>query len=138
MGMETERDVIRQRLNTNWGSTTEISWEGFNLGPYTQKEGVEYIRPHIEDGISEWVSIAASVQKERKYGTLIIEVFTPIGTGDERGNRLCDLLIEDFSPYTSGGVRFDRRGFARDSGTDGLFHTWQVFLPYYRENVVSI
>lgn len=140
MSFETERDVIRQRLYSQWGSITEISWDGFNGSPYLKREGVEFIRPRVEDGESEWVGIAAGMRRERKYGTLVIDVFQPIGTGDERGVQLCDSLIAIFSPCSTGPVRFDRRGWAYDVGIDltmfGQFYVWRVFLPYYREATV--
>lgn len=138
MSQETERDVIRQRLNSSWGSTTAISWDGFNGKPFSRQEGVEFIRPRIEDGRSEWVGISAALRKERKFGTLLIEVMVPMGTGDERGNHLCDLLIEAFKAYTSGSVRFDERAFSLDMGADAPFYRWHVLAPYYREETVTI
>lgn len=135
MSMVTERAAIRVKLAAAWGSTTAIAWDGLNGPPYTRVDGTEFIRPRIEDGESSWAAISASVQRERKLGVVVVEVMTPSGTGDARGNALCDLLIGHFTRFTdpSGTVRFDRRGFAVDAGTDGTFHRWHVFLPYYRE-----
>lgn len=134
MGVSSERAVIRSRLSSSWGTITAIAWDGFNGPAYTRVDGTEFIRPRIEDGESEWVSVAWPTMLERKVATLIIEVYCPAGSGDSRGNQLCDVLIRLFSPYTSGSVRFDKRGFVVDAGTDGTFHRWHVMLPYYYES----
>jgi len=133
VSFETERDVIRQRLASSWGSTTAIAWDGFNLGTYAVQEGVPFIRPRIEDGESEFVAVASPTRRFRHYATLLVEVYRPTGEGDEAGNQNCDALIAAFAGYSSGGVSFMRRGTPMGPSPDGKFARWTVLLPYYRE-----
>lgn len=138
MSYETERDVIRQRFNSGWAATTAVDWSGFNGSSYDRSSGTEFVRPRCEDGEAQWVGIGGQYKRARKFGTLVVEVFQPAGTGEERGVQLCDSLIAIFTPYSSSGVSFMGRGFAQDVGSDGNFHKWIVFLPYYFEAVVPV
>lgn len=133
MSFTSERTVIRERLASEWGSATDIAWDGFNLGTYTVKEGVPFIRPRIEDGESEFVSVAAPTRRFRHYATLLIEVYRPTGEGDASGNAACDALIAAFAGFSSGGVTFMRRGTPMGPSVDGKFARWTVLLPYQRE-----
>jgi hypothetical protein len=47
VSFETERDVIRQRLASSWGSTTAIALDGFNLGTYAVQERVAVLVPGL-------------------------------------------------------------------------------------------
>lgn len=133
MSFETERDVIRQRLASAWGTTTAIAWDGFNGKAYDAQEGVPFIRPRIEDGASEFVAIAAPTRRFRHYATLVIEVYRPTAEGDEVGNQNADALIAAFNGYASSPVTFTARGTPLGPVPDGKFARWSVLLPYYRE-----
>jgi hypothetical protein len=134
VSLETERDVIRQRLVAQW-PTTAISWDGMNGAAYERQKGVAFIRPRVEAGDAEWVSISGATRKQRNYSTVVIEVYVPSASGSETAAQYCDALIAVFNAYSSGGVVFDRRAFAREIGPDVEHYKWMVFIPYYREEV---
>lgn len=133
MSLEVERDVIRQRIVAQWGSTTAIAWDGFNGAPYAETEGVAFIRPRVDSGESDFVAISAPTRRFRHYATLIVELYRPASEGDETGNQQADLLLAAFSGYSSGVVHFERRGTPVGPSVDGKFARWTVLLPYYRE-----
>lgn len=140
MSYETDRTAIRTRLSNYWRRTTAIAWDAFNGSEYTRSADTEFIRPRIEDGEANWKGIGGINRRARKYSTLVIEVFQPIGSGDTRGAQLCDSLIAGFTPSPNAelGVSFWRRAWAEDVGSDGTFHKWIVFAPFYSEETVSV
>lgn len=136
MSRAAERQAVWARLLSLWGSTTPIARDAVNGPVYERIEGVAFIRPHFEDGEpgEEFVGVgSATTNRLRAYGTLVVEVFLPIGTGLATGDGYCQTLIDGFTRYTSGAVRFMRRPWAHEVGEDGKFYKWIVFAPYYRE-----
>lgn len=133
MSLLAERAVIRARILAQWGSTTEIAWDGFNGAEYQQTEGVAFIRPRVDAGEADFIAIAAPTRRFRQFATLVIDLNRPANEGDATGNAQADLLLAAFAGYSSGAVSFERRGSVIGPEVDGKFARWTVLLPYYRE-----
>jgi hypothetical protein len=133
LSRESEADVIRQKLVAVWGSVSPVSWDAFNGSAYDRQAGVAFIRPRMEDGEDQTVSVGGPSARHRRFSSLVIEIFRPAGGGQETGLQWCDTLIAAFFRYASGGVHFWIRGSKFESGQDGKFFKWFVILPYYVE-----
>lgn len=135
MSRASERDAIRSKLVTVLGAVS-ISWDAFNGEAFTPTEGTAYYRPRIEEGEAEWAAVGGVTRKARSVATLIVEIFRPVGEGDDAGTAAADAVVSGFKDYQTAGISFMWRGRITDAGTNGLFHKWMVHLTYYNEETV--
>lgn len=73
-------------------------------------------------------------------GIVIIQVFTPVLTGQTANNQLCDTVDEVYFDFrsTDGGFHIRTRAAYRNNvGADGAWYQQNVVVPYVRESIRS-
>lgn len=130
-------DAVRNRILTGWTSTS-VSWEGFNAGGFSPTADEAWIRPSVQTGGAGWVGIGGTRARARTAGVVIVEVFVPVAAGVATGLPLCDALIDLFDQWSSGGLRFREKAYAREIGrVEGGWWKWNVYAPWHRDQIAA-
>jgi hypothetical protein len=138
MGFEIVRSAIESRLDTNWGSTTDIAWENVRFEA-TQDE--YWIRPTILEGEAEQITLE-STPLYRTIGLLTIGVFAPEGEGTAQARTHADSLAAIFRGAKFSGLTFwtptitrAGTGVTQTGANNGWFQL-NVDTPFYYDEFI--
>lgn len=132
-----EEKLIRDRMSAQWDEdTTPVHWPNDSFTP--PKDAGEWVRFSVVTDVARLADVAPSAARHRFTGQVIIQVFTPEGTGSARNNTLCQTAIDVFNHYRSGGLVFGT-AFKRTIGYDGSgYYQQNVLCPYHRDSTIDI
>lgn len=142
MSAKDQREAIGTLFVSGWGSVPPNPRLVTPNEPKEPTEG-EWARLTILDSDSFPVEIGRSNVQRRSIGNVIVNVFVPLGTGDNRALALADKAAKVFtdSPRIACGVSADLRfrdPVIRPQGKDstGNFYQVNVTVPYWRDSVI--
>lgn len=145
MSTEAERIAIGTLFNTEWGTTTPISWPNRDFTPPVSQE---WVRFSVVPADAFKIEIGSGNNQTRTVGLVFVQVFVPVGSGDGRAGELASLAIEVFADKdiqvfdpadgvtVVGRVMF-RSPTARSIGIEGesIYYQLSVSVPYVRDSV---
>ncbi len=106
------RQILENRLNSEWASRTPISWDDFKYNPIV---GVEFIRCTLDGIFADTLSLRC----QREQYLFTIQVFSPYGDGASGNMVLTDQLTDIFLGFseeylTVQGVVAERVGIDKE------------------------
>lgn len=136
MGYEDAAKTLRLHFDATW-SETPVHYpnqlEGEDLGEFEKPENSAWVRFTVNQGDSEQNTLEEDPEF-RHFGTVIGQVFVPIGAGDGRALQLIDMISSIFRGETIGECLF-RSPSVTTPGRDGKWYQKNVTIPYLRDEV---
>lgn len=124
MSLESDRQIIESRLNTNW-VTTDIAWDSVD---YTPTTGTAWIACSLNPGEEQRFTMGSV----RQIGILSIQIFTPISIGANLAYNYADTLAGIFRNALDTGVQFKTPTIVKVGKTESWFQV-NVNIPYWRQ-----
>lgn len=121
--------AVKARFAANWTHTSIA----YGNDVFTPTVGTAWVRVTMLDGSGQQTSLG-STSLDRHAGVLVVQVFTPVGEGDDRARWLADQAAAIFRKVTVSGVLFQVPGVTRVGRTE----TWlqmNVACPYQRDEL---
>lgn len=128
--LDTARQVIEGRLNTNW-SATKIAWPNVAFSP---SSGEAWIQPSLLWGEG---FVSTKTGRNAVHGVLHINVFVPRGTGTGVALSYADDLRDLFNRLEVSGVRFDAPSGPQPQAGDEDWAQVAVTVGFTVEEVVA-
>jgi hypothetical protein len=136
-GYATEAATILGRLKTEWDDTTPIAWPNVDFTP----PATAWIRPTLlaSDAARREMG-ATGTRTFRHHGLLLVQVFTPEGSGDGSARTYAEQVCGIFRGVQAGGITYEgptgEAPTARGDGRDGNgWYMWTVTVPYTRDEL---
>ena len=130
MGAFTDAEnAIRQRLAAAW-TTTPVVYEN---QPYEAPGTTPFVFCEILQGGADQMSLGSTTLRlYRLTGIIILNIFTPAGTGTKLGNEYADSLATIFRGVSFSGVlTFAPRKSSNSGPTDdGKWHRISIITPF--------
>jgi hypothetical protein len=117
---------IEERVQAEIEPVVTVLYDNITGNP---KIGETTIRVTDVGGNGRLFAGTATAGAHRLVGTLIIEVYTPIGEGKRVNDTLCDFVSAAFRNYSIGTMKFESPGKQRIGEERDLFHQ-NVIVPY--------
>lgn len=121
--------AIRQRFETEWGSTTDVQYPNKKF----KTPDASWVRLNIAEATSRWASFGdPDNNTERNLGQVTVQIFTASGEGEGVGLELADQARSVFRSWrdASSGVRFLVPPYARVIGVDKKWYQINVVAPF--------
>ena len=125
MSFSAIRVAIESHIASNW-TQTPVQYENVDLDT---KDMSEYISINVLSGESVQSSIGESGQYLTS-GSLVIMIFTGIGSGSARAKTLADTLAGLFRGAKIGGVSFKVPSGNQVAST-GSYYQFNLTVPFY-------
>jgi hypothetical protein len=136
VGYEQAAKDLRTYFDSEW-SETPVHYpnqeEGEDLGEFEKPTNDDWVRFTVNQGDSEQNTLEENPEF-RHFGTIIVQVFVPIGAGDGRALKLIDMISSLFRGRTIGESLF-RSPEVTTPGRDGKWYQKNVTIPYLRDEV---
>lgn len=128
MGYSSERAAIETLLNSAWGGSTPIGYDGEAFKPVYNS-----IRLTILSGKARNASIGAPGSNLARYtGVVAIQVFTKGGEGTSASRDIEDRLSDIFRNKTLGGIRLGVP-YVQTSLEEAPFLIRTMMVPFERD-----
>ena len=122
---------IEQEFEAGWNDRTSF----FYMNSPNENTTDTYINVLSFSDSEVNVSIASS-EKVRNICSLVGEIRTPLGEGDQQATKLAEVFTKIFRNKDIGGIKF---GVARKSKTnEGSHFGINVFIPYDWDSTTAI
>lgn len=104
MSYVSEAALIRNRFESQWSSPIPaFILENKKVSKPTD---APWVRMTIQNGDANVACVGGSTIRYRHDGSVIVEIWTPLGEGDGEARELGDLAASIFRGWESGGLRF--------------------------------
>jgi len=123
---DTAATTIRSEFATEF-TTHDIAWENVT---FTPPNGEPWVRLTIREGEASLPAFGGGSNVYRHPGTVIVQVFTPDGTGDGQAREIADSVADIFRGKRLSGVRFFDAPYINTVGTDGAWFQINVTMPF--------
>lgn len=135
MTLKSIKDAIKFKFETDISVGQSIPTQYDNQGS-TPPENALWIRFSVLPGDSLQKSIGApGLNVTRHIGIIIIEIFSPIGTGDKDAYDTIELIRIAFIPGTYNGILY-RTGKASSQGRVGSWSKINFTIPYQSDELI--
>lgn len=135
MSFEAQHNAIRARFAAQWGTTTPVAWPNVKFTPGNE---LAWVRFTVADASGRQASMGQPDENLHRYtGLVTVQIFTKLGTGDERALELADLATGIFRGWrdASSGVRFRQAPYVRTvPGPQEKWHQLNVLAPFERDS----
>lgn len=133
MSAASERAAVESRFTAQWTGTPMAHVVFDNLA-YTPVQGTPYVRVSIRPGTSERITIGS--REHRTVGVIIIQIFTPVGTGTADARAMADQAAAIFRDQEFGGL-LCRSPSIQNVGQSTDWTQFNVTVPYQRDEVFA-
>ena len=135
-GFGPEGDYLRDLFDTQWADATPIAWGNAQFTPPDAAAWVRFNVHHFPD--AEIASFGAPGANLRRIdGTVIVEVFVPMNSGEGVLDDLCDDVAAIYRDHTDQqGLRFGEPSMTNVGPQDGWFKK-DVLSPFVRDTVFT-
>ncbi|MEE9140767.1 MAG: phage tail terminator-like protein [Alphaproteobacteria bacterium] len=133
MAFAATANVIRSRFATEFATarpTVPIHYDNVAGDPPAASS---WVRLTVVEGDSFQVAMG-STRRFRDTGVAIVQVFTPLGSGDGEAREIADDVQGIFKGLTVSGVVFRKPRAAR-IGPDGRFYQVNVTIPFQADEI---
>lgn len=128
--------IVNDRFASLFGASdpaVEILWPNMDGEPNTQQS---WVKPFMLPGKSRLASIGKATRRWRNPGIFIVQVFSPIGVGEEVGLAIADSVVTAMRGITLSGVRLKESSVTR-VGADGQWFQHNVTTPYEYDDAIT-
>jgi len=125
MSFTTARRVIERRLQVNW-DLTPIAWENVAFSP--PKE-VSWLSMRIEENRTDRITVNTPAT-HRTYGTIFIDINTPINTGTTAARDYADQLAIIYRDSQFDGITCLAASLSNGAQENGWFRV-TMRIPFY-------
>jgi hypothetical protein len=133
MSYVAEAAWIRDRLATGWAGRTPVHWDNV---AYEPQVGTPYIRPTVRPTTAYQAEIGPTATY-RHLGMLIVEVFTPMGSGEAGAQELADEVVALFRGARTQGLSF-QAPYVIAADTVDAWYKLDVLCPFTRNTIHTI
>jgi len=122
--------AIRQRFETEWGSTTSVQYPNKK---FEAPDDASWVRLNIAEATARWASFGdPDNNTERNLGQVTVQIFVASGEGEGEALELADQARSVFRSWrdASSGVRFRVPPYARVIGVDKKWYQINVVAPF--------
>lgn len=133
MSYEDEGVFIRSRFNSEWAGRTQVAYPNV---PFS-KPNAAWVRLGVNGSGADAVSVGdPDAIRYRHDGMVIVEVFTPVQSGDGESRELCDAAAAVFRGVKDAATKLRFRAPYRiEVGVvDGWFKA-DVLCPFERDTI---
>lgn len=131
-GFGAEGDYLRNRFDSQWGSTTDIAWGNMAYTPGDDP----WVRFSVTHSGADRMNPGTNPIR-RHDGMVQVEVFVPLNDGEDEVDDYCDRAAEIFRDHTSQqGLRF-RSPYVVTVGRNGKWFKKDVLIPFVRDVIHS-
>lgn len=124
---EEARDALSEFATTEWEAAVAgvvpgapLHYTNINADP--PEEPQLWGRLHIQNRRGTRASLGSNCPRRRRFGTLFIMIFVPIGVGTQEADQVADSLVVAFEDAGAiDNIWFRDVGY-RDVGPDGTYH----------------
>ena len=122
--------AIIAHFDTNWAGTTEIAWPNVQ---FSSSGVTEYVRVDINDGVDTQITVGNAANDWRKFGVLIIQVFTELESGAKRSAELVDIVTNLYRGLQlSPSITFGEQDVVTVGQNDGFYQV-NVEVEFHRD-----
>ena len=134
MGVSTIHTEIRTKFITVWTDQTTIAFPNSEFNPPNLDTG-EWCRLTIVDGEQRQLNIGAATNTFRDTGQIIVQVFTPLNTGETRGLVLGDTIADAFRNHSGTQLRCREAKVKGIGITDDGWNQTNVIISFLWDNL---
>lgn len=134
MNYQTLGNTIRSRFKTQIADARSLSTQ-YDNQDYTKPNNAMWCRLSILTGDSFQASFGGAGGKRfRTPGTMIAQIFCPIGLGDKAALQMADYIVTAFRAVTDTNVVFKTPSVQRIGRTES---EWQINVscPFYVDDI---
>lgn len=128
-GYVGERKAIWARFDSGWDGRTWVDWPGIGGRP---PKGEAWVRFGIQNSPSAQISVGGSQDLYRHDGAVVLEVFAPLGEGEDPALELADAAADVFRGWRGGGLKFFAPYVTQSERRDGHWKV-DVICPFERD-----
>lgn len=140
MSTALERQALAQPLNDYaQGANLPVDWPNF---PFDKPKTGGYLRFTVVEKIAKQIETGSSNNTHRVYGSLIISIFAPAGTGDgdwlSIGDDIGELYRQkafNFNDAPSSGHVRMRDPVVTTVGRVDAYYMFNVTIPFHRDDL---
>lgn len=136
MSLKTVNNGIQNYFATDWqlGSNTPIAYQNID---YDSKGIDEWVRLSIFWDDQEQASKGLGCTFQRYYGSVIVQIYTPVNHGMNRGLELASEVIDILTARTIEGAVLDSAG-AAVMGQTNNWHQINVACDFFYDLQLSV
>lgn len=129
--VEQARDEMSALFNTAW-SPRVVLWDGVpgNDKPTTRVSWARFAIRHSDGG-----SASISRNHFRRYGTIIIQLFSPVGDGLSALDPLTKIALDAYEGQSTAGGAWFRNVRSKEIGPDGDWYQVNVLVDFEYDEV---
>lgn len=130
MSVEDVHAALRQRFAAQWATATPVQYESVAFSPPDKGPWARFV---IRDSTAAWASFGApGANTERGHGQVIVQIFTPAGTGEGEALSLARKAKGVYHGYEDAAVKlsFPQPAHLTQVGVDGKWYQINVHAPY--------
>lgn len=120
MSSDAVRQILEERLATEWGVRTPIAWDNTD---YTPEEGTPFIKCMIEGTTSE----PKTGKCQREFYQMEIQILTPKGSGTGENMTMGDDLVAMFFGFAESTL-ICKKAHVERQGDMEEWHSRAVFV----------
>ena len=133
MSFKAEGLAIEQRMLTNWSGDEPVFIDGDGSEP---SHGQSHLAITVTSAGASLEGFTSTHMLDRNIGLIIVDVFTPWGSGNASNRELCDSVLDIFSGQQFSGITCET-GSAVRVGKSGEWLQYSVSIPFRRDKYRS-
>ena len=127
MAFEALRASIETKFALEWGVTTEIAWENISYEP----DNAPWVRLTVGTGVGYTLGIDGTLPTVRDTGVIMLQIFTPEGTGTKVNKELLDTALPIYEHTRFDGILVYTATVTQAGISNGWYQT-NVTFPFRR------
>ena len=142
MSYATEASTIRARFYSQWKTAqsfsdaqmlTRVAWPNKSFDP---PDGLSWVRLEVLPGGAQQTTMGSATTATFEYdGTISVQVFVPMNTGDGTARTLAEQVCAIFRSVEASGIIYDDPYVTTAGETGNGWYQLNVWAPYRRETV---
>jgi hypothetical protein len=137
MSFETAFNAIQARFKTLATAagflSTQLSYPNV---PFDTPQGLKWLRLSVVNGMSDLAALGGGSQKMyRNVGVIIIQVFHPVGEGEQKIAATCDVVSSWWRGASFSGI-ICNAPYVQNVGAANGWYQKNVVIPIYWDDII--
>lgn len=128
--------LMRARYKAKVVDLEDVPTQYDNQSDFAKPDNADWVRMNIRPAASVQVDICPGKPRSRTTGSIIFQVFSPIGKGDASAMKLADRIKSAFRMVTADGIVYSEPTIT----TVGVTQAWwqvNVTCPFQYDEIVN-